>query len=104
MIKFKENFRNNKELQFAISQTLPSDYEFEINKTIARIEKSLAVNVALQFPEGLTMYASAIGDILVRFAYCHQPPPPLVMKDEGSDINNDGEVNIDGFTSSLIEA
>ena len=85
------HINNNKELQFAISQTLPSDYEFEINKTIARIEKSLAPNVALQFPEGLTMYASAIGDILVRFAYCNQPPPPLVMKDEGSGINNDGE-------------
>jgi 2-(3-amino-3-carboxypropyl)histidine synthase len=85
------HINNNKELQFAISQTLPSDYEFEINKTIARIEKSLALNVALQFPEGLTMYASAIGDILVRFAYCNQPPPPLVMKDEGSGINNDGE-------------
>lgn len=78
---------NNKELQFAISQTLPTDYEFEIYKTIARIEKSAAVNVALQFPEGLTMYASAIGDILVRFAYCFQPPSIIKMKKKDSDIN-----------------
>ena len=29
--------------------------------------------MALQFPEGLTMYASTIGDILVKFAYRFQP-------------------------------
>ena len=67
--------RNNAELHHAISTTLPRDYEFEIPKTIVRIEKSNAVDVALQMPEGLAMYASAIGDILVRF--CHRFRPTI---------------------------
>jgi 2-(3-amino-3-carboxypropyl)histidine synthase len=62
-------------LNRAISATLPGDYEFEIPKTIARIERSDAVDVALQMPEGLAMYASAIGDILVRFCHRFRPPP-----------------------------
>lgn len=33
-----------------------------------------ASSVALQLPEGLTMYASTIGDILIKFAYRFQPP------------------------------
>lgn len=91
---------NNRELQMAIAQTLPTDYDFEINKTISRIEKSLAVNVALQFPEGLTMYASAIGDILVRFAYCYQPPP-LTMKEKDYSDNNEEVVPLPRKIQSL---
>ncbi|KAL7477239.1 hypothetical protein ACHAW6_003053 [Cyclotella cf. meneghiniana] len=60
---------NNQELHHVIRSTLPEDYEFEIPKTIDRIEKSNAVRVALQLPEGLLMYATCIGDILKKFSY-----------------------------------
>jgi len=67
------HIQNNSQLHHVISTTLPPDYEFEIPKTIWRIEKAHARHVALQLPEGLLMYASAIGDILVKFAYRFRP-------------------------------
>jgi len=68
------HLRNNTQLHHVISTTLPQDYDFEIPKTIWRIEKAGATAIALQFPEGLLMYASAIGDILSKFAYHFRPP------------------------------
>ena len=68
------HIQNNTQLHHIISTTLPQDYEFEILKTIHRIEKSNATAIALQLPEGLTMYASTIGDILVKFAYRFMAP------------------------------
>lgn len=46
---------------------LPSNYSFEIPKTIHRIRTSDAKNVALQFPEGLLLFAPMISDILTTF-------------------------------------
>lgn len=46
---------------------LPSNYSFEIPKTIHRIRSSGAKKVALQFPEGLLLFATTISDILTRF-------------------------------------
>jgi len=46
---------------------LPSNYSFEIHKTIHRIRSSGAKMVALQMPEGLLMFATTISDILCRF-------------------------------------
>lgn len=46
---------------------LPTNYNFEIPKTIHRIRQSGAKNVALQFPEGLLIFAPIISDILTRF-------------------------------------
>lgn len=43
---------------------LPSNYHFEIDKTIKRIQDKKATRVALQFPEGLLLFATAIADIL----------------------------------------
>jgi 2-(3-amino-3-carboxypropyl)histidine synthase len=80
--------RNNAELNRAISATLPGDYEFEIPKTIARIERSDAVDVALQMPEGLAMYASAIGDILVRF--CHRFRPSIHHQSRRRVVDGEG--------------
>jgi 2-(3-amino-3-carboxypropyl)histidine synthase len=53
-------------------RVLPSNYDFEIPKTIARIRSVRAATVALQFPEGLLMYAAMIADILSKFSapYC----------------------------------
>jgi len=47
---------------------LPSNYNFELYKTIWRIREAGARMVGLQFPEGLLMYSCVIADILQRFA------------------------------------
>lgn len=82
------HIKNNDQLHHIIATTLPADYEFEIPKTIWRIEKSNAQAIALQLPEGLTMYASTIGDILLKFAYRFMPHQQ--QQQQGGD---DGERN-----------
>ncbi|XP_037665889.1 2-(3-amino-3-carboxypropyl)histidine synthase subunit 1 isoform X2 [Choloepus didactylus] len=57
---------NNTQLQAAI-QVLPSNYNFEIPKTIWRIQQAQAKKVALQMPEGLLLFSCTIVDILERF-------------------------------------
>lgn len=52
-------------LNEAIKQ-LPSNYSFEIHKTIHHVRKNNATMVALQMPEGLTMFACTIADIIER--------------------------------------
>jgi 2-(3-amino-3-carboxypropyl)histidine synthase len=42
---------------------LPSNYSFEVHKTVHRIRSLGARRVALQMPEGLLMYASVLADI-----------------------------------------
>ncbi|XP_072099361.1 2-(3-amino-3-carboxypropyl)histidine synthase subunit 1 [Mobula birostris] len=61
-----EEILNDKELQEAI-RVLPSNYNFEIYKTVWRIKQAEAKRVALQMPEGLQMFACAIADIIERF-------------------------------------
>ncbi|GAB6020252.1 hypothetical protein CHUAL_002970 [Chamberlinius hualienensis] len=46
---------------------LPSNYNFDIHRTIWRIRTTKAKKVALQFPEGLTLYADCIAEILETF-------------------------------------
>ena len=53
-------------LNAAISQ-LPSNYSFEIHKTIHQIRKNEAKMVALQMPEGLQMFACTLVDIVERY-------------------------------------
>ena len=57
---------NNVELNSAIS-VLPSNYNFEIHKTVWRIRQTDSKCVALQFPEGLLMFSCTIADIIERF-------------------------------------
>lgn len=49
---------------------LPSNYNFEIPKTIWRIRQNGFKRVALQFPEGFLVYACVIADLLERFGEC----------------------------------
>ncbi len=56
----------NVELNSAIS-VLPANYNFELHKTIWRVQQTGAKRVALQFPEGLLMFACTIADIVERF-------------------------------------
>ncbi|MFH4977528.1 hypothetical protein AB6A40_004237 [Gnathostoma spinigerum] len=58
-------------------QVLPSNYDFEIPKTLLRIETTQSKYVALQFPEGLLLYSCAIADILHKYAGCET----LIMGD-----------------------
>ena len=53
------------QLNDAIKQ-LPSNYSFEIHKTIHHIRKNNSKVVALQMPEGLQMFACTIADIIER--------------------------------------
>jgi 2-(3-amino-3-carboxypropyl)histidine synthase len=46
---------------------LPDNYNFEIHKSIWRIQRSSSKKVALQFPEGLLAYSCIISDILERY-------------------------------------
>lgn len=55
------------QLNAAIAQ-LPSNYSFEIHKTIHHVRKNNASMVALQMPEGLQMFACTIADIIERCA------------------------------------
>ncbi|KAI8973608.1 putative diphthamide synthesis protein-domain-containing protein [Mycotypha africana] len=48
-------------------ESFPSNYNFEIHKTVWRVRKSGAKKVALQLPEGLLMFACLISDILEVF-------------------------------------
>ncbi|KAJ9209130.1 hypothetical protein DTO021D3_438 [Paecilomyces variotii] len=54
------------DIQAAIA-LLPKNYSFEIPKTIHRIRTLGAKRVALQFPEGLLLFATTISDILTQF-------------------------------------
>lgn len=47
-------------------QSLPPNYSFELPKTIHRIRQLHVTRVALQLPDGLTMYATTLSDILKR--------------------------------------
>ena len=58
--------RNDERLAQA-SAVLPSNYDFEVAKTVWRIRQSGAQRVALQLPEGLLMYGNALADICVTF-------------------------------------
>lgn len=57
---------NDEALKAAIA-LLPSNYSFEIPKTIHRIRTLGAKRVALQMPEGLLLFATTISDILTQF-------------------------------------
>lgn len=58
---------NDEQINAAIKQ-LPSNYSFEIHKTVHHVRKNGATMVALQLPEGLQMFACTIADIIERCA------------------------------------
>lgn len=58
-----QDILTDENLNAAIRQ-LPSNYSFEIHKTIHHVRKNGAKMVALQMPEGLQMFACTIADII----------------------------------------
>lgn len=61
-----QDILQNEELNAAIAQ-LPSNYNFEIHKTVWRIKQSGSKRVALQLPDGLLLFACTISDIVEKF-------------------------------------
>ncbi|KAF2873086.1 putative diphthamide synthesis protein-domain-containing protein [Massariosphaeria phaeospora] len=61
-----ESILHDKDINEAIA-LLPPNYNFEIHKCIHRIRTSGAKSIALQFPEGLLLFATTISDILTQF-------------------------------------
>ena len=52
----------------AATAALPSNYNFEVKKTLWKLRAARAQRVALQLPEGLLIYACVLADIMSRFA------------------------------------
>lgn len=66
MNQIPDDILNDKDLNDAIG-LLPSNYNFEIHKTVWNIRKQKATRVGLQMPEGLLIYSLIVSDILEQF-------------------------------------
>ncbi|KAL7166743.1 hypothetical protein ACSBR2_037422 [Camellia fascicularis] len=62
-----DSITNNAALNAAIA-LLPSNYNFEVHKSIYRVLSTNSKRIALQFPEGLLMYSLVLSDIFTSFA------------------------------------
>ncbi|CAN3376614.1 2-(3-amino-3-carboxypropyl)histidine synthase subunit 1 [Diutina rugosa] len=69
MNQVPDDILHDEELNQAI-KLLPSNYNFEIHKTVWNIRKQGAKRVGLQMPEGLLIYSLVITDILEQFCQC----------------------------------
>ncbi|KAG7663934.1 DPH1 [[Candida] subhashii] len=88
-----DDILNDKDLNNAIN-LLPSNYNFEIHKTVWNIRKANAKRVALQMPEGLLIYSLIIADILEQFCQVET----LVMGDVSY-----GACCIDDYTARSLD-
>lgn len=88
-----DEIMNDEELNDAI-KLLPSNYNFEIRKTVWNIRKHNAKRVALQMPEGLLIYSLLISDILEQFCNVQT----VVMGDVSY-----GACCIDDYTARALE-
>jgi len=61
-----DEIMNDPQLKLAM-KVLPDNYNFEVPKTVWRIRRDKFKRVALQLPEGLTMFATTICDIIETF-------------------------------------
>jgi 2-(3-amino-3-carboxypropyl)histidine synthase len=61
-----DDITNDPSLQLAM-KVLPDNYNLELPKTIWRIRRDGFKRVALQLPEGLTMFATTLSDIIETF-------------------------------------
>lgn len=64
--RIPDDILNNQDL-IADMAILPQNYNFEIPKTIWRIKSAESKRVALQMPEGLTLFATSIADIIEKY-------------------------------------
>ncbi|XP_033747995.1 2-(3-amino-3-carboxypropyl)histidine synthase subunit 1-like [Pecten maximus] len=89
-----DDILNDVKLQEAVKQ-LPDNYNFEIFKTVWRIRTTQAKRVALQFPEGLLLFACTIADIIEEFTEADT----LIMGDVTY-----GACCVDDFTARALGA
>ena len=66
MNRVPDEILNDPQLQLAM-KVLPDNYNLEVPKTIWRIRRDCFKRVALQLPEGLTMFATTLSDIIETF-------------------------------------
>ncbi|XP_034179615.1 diphthamide biosynthesis 1 [Osmia lignaria lignaria] len=92
--KIPEEILNDQLLNAAIA-ALPSNYNFEIHKSIWRIKEAKVKRVALQMPEGLLMYATTIADIIEEFTEAET----VIMGDVTY-----GACCIDDYTAKALDA
>lgn len=64
--RIPDDILNDEDLNKAVA-ILPSNYNFEIHKTVWHIRRTGAKRVALQMPEGLLIYSCIISDIIEQF-------------------------------------
>lgn len=83
---------NDESLNEAI-KLLPSNYNFEIHKTVFNIRQKNAKRVCIQMPEGLLIYAPIIADIIGEFCQCET----LIMGDVSY-----GACCIDDYTARAL--
>lgn len=93
MNQIPDDILNDKELTAAMG-LLPSNYNFEIQKTVWNIRKHGAKRVALQMPEGLLIYSLVIADILEQFCLVET----IVMGDVSY-----GACCIDDYTARALD-
>ena len=74
--KVPDDILNDPELRLAM-EVFPDNYNLEIPKTIWRIRRDNFKMVALQLPEGLTMFATSLSDIIEKFTSAQT----LIMSD-----------------------
>ncbi|ODQ79222.1 hypothetical protein BABINDRAFT_8805 [Babjeviella inositovora NRRL Y-12698] len=93
MHQVPQDILDDPELNEAV-KLLPSNYNFEIHKTIWNIRKQEAKRVALQMPEGLLIYSLIISDIIEQFCNCET----IVMGDVSY-----GACCIDDYTARALD-
>jgi len=55
------------ELNAVIAEQLPSNYEFEVHRTVWKLRKCGARHIGLQLPEGLQAWGTVLADLFQRF-------------------------------------
>lgn len=62
-----QDILDDPDLRAAIT-VLPDNYSFEVQKTVWRLRQAKVRSLALQFPEGLLLFATTLSDIFQTFA------------------------------------
>lgn len=115
LFRIPDKLVNDPVLKDVVEKCLPSNYNFEIHKTIWRIRCLHAKCVALQMPEGLLRFGTILGEIFKRFGSPSYVIDEAVSSDQNEEIPFDidivilGDVTygaccIDDFTAKALGA
>ena len=90
--KVPDDVINDPELRLAM-EVFPDNYNLEIPKTIWRIRRDNFKMVALQLPEGLTMFATSLSDIIEKFTTAQTV---IMSDDEYERMSNTSQTSMKG--------